>query len=93
MQAKINCRFLPILGIPGVVCTEGEQRCPPESDFFKLSKHVQQLVKLILKFTIFKLESLFTSCEFNIPGFIALYASSKNHLVHTAVHISCITDP
>ena len=95
MQTKIDCRFLPILGIPGVVCTEGEQRYLPH--FFKLSKHVQQLVKIILKFSIFTLESLFTFCEFNIPGVIAFYAFLrqfvKNHyMVDTTIHISCITD-
>ena len=39
-----------------------------------LTKHVQQLVKPILKFSILKLKSLFISCEFNIPGFIGFYA-------------------
>ena len=54
----------------------------PDSDFFKLSKRVQQLVKPILKFSIFELKSLFISCKFNIPGVIAFYAflrQLKNH--------------
>ena len=42
--------------------------------FFKLSKHVHYLIKPILRFSIFEFKSLFISCEFNIPGFIAFYA-------------------
>ena len=39
--------------------------------FFKLSKHVHQLVKHILKFSVFLLKSFFISFEFNTPGVIA----------------------
>ena len=39
----------------------------------KLSKQVQKLAKLIFKFSIFELKSLFVSCEFNIPGVIAIH--------------------
>ena len=45
-----------------------------DSDFLKLSKHIQKLVNPILKFSIFELKSLFISGEFSIPGVIAFYA-------------------
>ena len=50
----------------------------------KLSGHVQYLIKpSILKFRIFELESLFISCEFDIPDVIAVHAfchiELKNH--------------
>ena len=42
---------------------------PVDSDFFKHSKHVQELVKRKLKFNIFELKSLFISCKFYFAMF------------------------
>ena len=64
---------------------------PPDSDFFKLSKHVHYLIKPISR-SSFELKSLFISCEFNIPGVIAFCAflgQLKNHYaVDSAIHLS-----
>ena len=54
-------------------CAKGEERYPPNTDFYKLSKRVQQVAKPISKFSIFELKSLFISCESDIPGVIAFY--------------------
>ena len=51
--------YLSAVAKPGVGDTQGKYRYPAESDFLKLSKHVQQLVKPMLKFSIFELRSLF----------------------------------
>ena len=68
----------------GFGCSKGEQRYQPDSVFCcKLSKHVLYLIKPICNFSIFKLKSLFVSCEFNIPGVITFRAF---YPVASAIH-------
>ena len=54
-----------------------------------MSGWLRYWVKPILKFSISKLESVFISCEFNIPGVIAFYAFLRQLKKNpSAIHLS-----